>query len=344
MGMQTMKEDYFSELRMLLYGKIPNEYIQKTIEVVSFSLKDFDLQRKETSVIVYDNGDEMILKKFFVAKAVEGLCGSSLSYYRTILSAFLKKTGKHINEITTDDIRIYLAMKKLEKLSDNSLNNIRRTLSSFFSWTTEENITSRNPTLRIKGIRQTRRLKKPLNEDEMEILRHGAKTKRDKAIIEFLFSTGCRVSEMVNINRNDIDLLNGQVDVLGKGRKYRTVYLSSRCKISLEEYLRERNDTLEALFISDYSGMKNEVFFKKDIHRISRGAVEIMLRNLGRRVGIENVHPHRFRRTAATLALKRGMPIEQVQKMLGHESINTTTIYAQSSNDEIKTSHEKYII
>ena len=115
-------------------------------------------------------------------------------------------------------------------------------------------------------------------------------------------------------------------------------------KISLEEYLRERNDTLEALFISDYSGMKNEVFFKKDIHRISRGAVEIMLRNLGRRVGIENVHPHRFRRTAATLALKRGMPIEQVQKMLGHESINTTTIYAQSSNDEIKTSHEKYII
>ncbi len=267
-----------------------------------------------------------------------------MSYYRTLLSAFLKKTGKHINEITTDDIRIYLAMKKLEKLSDNSLNNIRRTLSSFFSWTTEENITSRNPTLRIKGIRQTKRLKKPLNEDEMEILRHGAKTKRDKAIIEFLFSTGCRVSEMVNINRNDIDLLNGQVDVLGKGRKYRTVYLSSRCKISLEEYLRERNDTLEALFISDYSGMKNEVFFKKDIHRISRGAVEIMLRNLGRRVGIENVHPHRFRRTAATLALKRGMPIEQVQKMLGHESINTTTIYAQSSNDEIKTSHEKYII
>lgn len=328
----------------MLFGNVPNECIQTIIETVSLSLKDYDVSKKETSVIVYDDGDGMIMKKFFVAKAVEGLCGSSLAYYRTVLSAFFVRTGKHIKDITTDDIRIYLATKKLENLSDNSLNNIRRTLSTFFSWTTEENITEKNPVLRIKGIRQTKKLKKPLSEDEMEILRHGAKTKRDRAIIEFLFSTGCRVSEMVNINRNDIDLYNGQVDVLGKGRRYRTVYLSSRCKIALEEYLRERDDEIDALFISDYSGMKNEKFFKAGMHRITKGAVEIMLRNLGRRMGIENVHPHRFRRTAATIALKRGMPIEQVQKMLGHESIATTTIYAQSSNDEVKTSHEKYII
>lgn len=344
MGMQDMKENYLFELKMLLYGKIPKEYIQETVDIVSFSLKDYELKRKETSMVVYDNGDEATLKKFFVAKAVEGLCGSSISYYKTILSAFFLRSGKHIKEITTDDIRIYLAMKKLEKLSDNSLNNIRRTLSSFFSWATEEGITAKNPVLRIKGIRQTKKLRKPLSEDEMEILRHGAKTKRDRAIIEFLFSTGCRVSEMININRNDIDLYNGQVDVLGKGRKYRTVYLSSRCKIALEEYLRERDDEMDALFLSDYSGMKNEEFFKSGMHRMTKGAVEIMLRNLGRRMGIDNVHPHRFRRTAATIALKRGMPIEQVQKMLGHESIATTTIYAQSSNDEIKVSHEKYII
>lgn len=339
-----MKEYVLSEIRDALFGKISTEDISTVIDSLSFCLRNYDIKVKETSIVIYDNSDSQIISKFFIAKSVEGLCQSSLNYYRIILRAFILQVGKHIKEIITDDIRVYLAYKKINRCSDNTLNNIRRTLSSFFTWCTEEGIIDRNPMLRIKGVRQVKKLKKPLSEDEMEKLRSLAKTKRNKAIIEFLFSTGCRVSEMVNVNRNDVDWQNAQIDVLGKGRKYRTVYLSARCKIALQEYIATRSDDLDALFLSDYEGMSQPFRQMKQLSRISRSAVEIMLRNLGKRAGISNVHPHRFRRTAATTALKRGMPIEQVQRMLGHESIQTTTIYAQSTNDEVKLAHEKFII
>lgn len=318
--------------------------VNAVLDIVSIAMKDFNLCLKDTSLIVYDDSDKRIFQKFFVAKAVEGLAQSSLTYYNTIISAFLLKVGKHVKEITTDDVRVYLAYKKLEKASDNTLNNIRRTLNSFFKWCTEEDFISRNPMLRIKGVRQVKKLRKPFSEDEMELLRSAAKTKRNRAIVEFLYSTGCRVSEMTNANISDLDLINGQLDVLGKGRKYRTVYLSSRCKIAIKEYLDTRNDNLEALFISTWENFNG--IQESDIVpcRMSKSAVESMVRMLGRRVGIDNVHPHRFRRTAATTALKRGMPLEQVQKLLGHDSIHTTTIYAQSTNDEIKLAHEKFII
>ena len=335
------KEKFVSDLREILYNShIPN--ISTVIDLVSVALKDFELRYKDTSLVLYDDSDKQIFHKFFVAKAVEGLSKNSLSYYNTIISNFLVKVGKHIKEISTDDVRIYLACKKLEKVSDNTLNNIRRVLSSFFSWCIEENYVVRNPMLRIKGVRQVKKIRKSLTEDEMEKLRYSARTKRDQAIIEFLFSTGCRVSEMTNVNRGDLDMANGQVDVLGKGRKFRTVYLSSRCKLAVQEYLSTRTDNLEALFISTWEGMKGGIGGTPV--RMSKSAVEIMLRNLGERVGISNVHPHKFRRTAATTALKRGMPIEQVQRMLGHESIQTTTIYAQSTNDEVKLNHEKFIV
>lgn len=339
-----MKESVLTEIRDTLFGRIPNEEISTVIDSISFCLRNYEIMAKETSVVVYDNSDSQIISKFFIAKAVEGLCQSSLDYYRTILRAFFLQVGKHIKDIVTDDVRIYLAYKKINGCSDNTLNNIRRTLSSFFTWCTEESILDKNPMLRIRGVRQIKKLKKPLSEDDMENLRSLAKTKRDRAIIEFLFSTGCRVSEMTNVNRNDVDWQNAQVDVLGKGRKYRTVYLSARCKIALHEYIATRTDNLDALFISDYEGMCQKIKDMNQPSRISKGAVEIMLRNLGKRAGIPNVHPHRFRRTAATTALKRGMLLEQVQRMLGHESIQTTTIYAQSTNDEVKLAHEKFII
>lgn len=339
--MNETKERFISDLRDMLYNShIPD--INIVIDLVSIALKDFDISYKETSLVLYDDSDKQIFHKFFVAKAVEELSPNSLKYYNIVISKFLVKIGKHIKEVSTDDVRVYLAYKKLEKVSDNTLNNIRRVLSSFFSWCVEEDYVSRNPMLRIKGVRQVKKIRKSLTEDEMEMLRAGTRTKRDRAIIEFLFSTGCRVSEMINVNRVDLDLVNGQVDVLGKGRKYRTVYLSSRCKIAIQEYLSTRSDNLDALFISTWEGMKGGL--NGSPARISKSAVEIMLRNLGNRIGISNVHPHKFRRTAATTALRRGMPIEQVQRMLGHESIQTTTIYAQSTNDEVKLNHEKFIV
>lgn len=338
-----MKEKLMTDLRNLLFGKIASDEIQSVLNIVSYVLNDYDLSIKETAIVVYDDSDKQIFQKFFVAKAVEGLSQSSLKYYNVIISNFLLKVGKHIKDIETDDVRVYLAFKKLEKVSDNTLNNIRRVLSSFFSWCTEESIIHKNPMLRIKGVRQTKKIRKPFTDDEMELLRSSARTKRDKAIVEFLFSTGCRVSEMISVNRDDLDLTAGQLDVLGKGRKYRTVYLSSRCKIALIEYLATREDNLDALFISTWEGFRNPDIKNQNSQRMSRSAVEIMVRTLGKRVKIENVHPHRFRRTAATTALKRGMPLEQVQKFLGHESIQTTTIYAQSTNDEVKQSHERFM-
>lgn len=338
-----MKEKLICDLRNLLFGKIASDEIQSVLNIVSYVLNDYDLSSKETAIVVYDDSDQQIFQKFFVAKAVEGLSQSSLKYYNVIISNFLVKVGKHIKDIETDDVRVYLAFKKLEKVSDNTLNNIRRVLSSFFSWCTEESIIHKNPMLRIKGVRQTKKIRKPFTDDEMELLRSSARTKRDKAIVEFLFSTGCRVSEMISVNRDDLDLTAGQLDVLGKGRKYRTVYLSSRCKIALIEYLATRDDNLDALFISTWEGFRNPDIQNQNSQRMSRSAVEVMVRTLGKRVKIENVHPHRFRRTAATTALKRGMPLEQVQKFLGHESIQTTTIYAQSTNDEVKQSHERFM-
>lgn len=338
-----MKEKLMTDLRNLLFGKIASDEIQSVLNIVSYVLNDYDLSIKETAIVVYDDSDKQIFQKFFVAKAVEGLSQSSLKYYNVIISNFLLKVGKHIKDIETDDVRVYLAFKKLEKVSDNTLNNIRRVLSSFFSWCAEESIIHKNPMLRIKGVRQTKKIRKPFTDDEMELLRSSARTKRDKAIVEFLFSTGCRVSEMISVNRDDLDLTAGQLDVLGKGRKYRTVYLSSRCKIALIEYLATRDDNLDALFISTWEGFRNPDIQNQNSQRMSRSAVEIMVRTLGKRVKIENVHPHRFRRTAATTALKRGMPLEQVQKFLGHESIQTTTIYAQSTNDEVKQSHERFM-
>ncbi|RHO63365.1 integrase [Parabacteroides sp. AF48-14] len=339
-----MKEKLISDFRDILYGKIPTENISIILEALSYVLKDYDLTKKETAIVLYDDTDKTIYQKFFVAKAVEGLSPNSLTYYGTILSCFLNKVGKHIKEITTEDVRLYLAYKKIEKSSDNTLNNIRRVMNSFFNWCVEEELIGRNPVSRIKGVRQVKKIRNPLSEDEMEKLRYEAKTKRNKAIIEFLFSTGCRVSEMIGVNREDVNLLDGQIEVLGKGKKYRVVYLSSRCKLALKEYLESRNDDIEALFISDWDGMNGAIASNMKPCRISKSAVESMLRSLGKRVGIKNVHPHRFRRTAATTALKRGMPIEQVQRMLGHESIQTTTIYAQSTNNELKLNHEKYII
>ena len=338
-----MTERLISEIQGMLFGKIPNDQIRTVVDIVSLCMANYNITEKVKSLVVYDNSDEAVIKRFFVAKAVDGLCPSSLNYYRTILRAFFLKMGKHIDEIVTDDIRAYLAYKKLDKCSDNTLNNIRRVLSSFWGWCAAENICGNNPMSRIKGIRPTKKIRNPLTEDELELLRSSARSKRDKAIIEFLYSTGCRVSEMLNLNRDDVDLNNGQAIVLGKGRKYRTVYLSARCKAVLREYLDSRDDNLEPLFLSNYEGCMNKGLKNRDLHRMSRGAVEVMIRKLGRRVGLENVHPHRFRRTAATVALRRGMPLEQVQKFLGHENIQTTTIYAQSSNDEVKQSHERFM-
>lgn len=340
---EDLKEEVYNKIKESLVNRIERNVLQSILDIVAISLDGFRLEKDTKEIVIYDHSNEKILKKFIVSKAVEGLSERSIKTYNTVITVFLKSCKKRISDITTDDIRVYLAYKKINNASGNYINLIRRALSSLFQWCVDNEELTINPVNKIKSIRIEKKLRTSLSEDEMEILRFKAKTIRNKAIIEFLYSTGCRVSEMCNANRSDIDFVNGRVTVLGKGKKYRNVYLSPRCKSILKEYLDSRNDEDVALFVANpYLFGRNEKISK--ITRLTPSGVEVMLRNLGKKCGIENVHPHRFRRTAATLALKRGMPIEQVQKMLGHESIETTTIYAQSNMEDVQAAHNKYVI
>ena len=333
------KETIYARIKEGLYGKVDSDTIHLVLDATAIAMGGYRVERETTEVVLYDWGNEKIINKFIVSKAVEGLSSKSLETYKGILVAFFRSMQKDVKSVTTDDVRVYLALKKTQRMSGNYMNLIRRTLNSFYGWCCDNEILDANPVKKINCIKTEKKVRKAFTEDEMELLRMNAKTLRDKAIIEFLYSTGCRVSEMCSLDISDIDFGQGMATVLGKGKKYRDVYLSPRCKVTLNEYIKSRADSQEPLFVA-------KPIFSSDgvLTRFTPSGVEVMLRKLGKRCGIDNVHPHRFRRTAATLALKRGMPIEQVQKMLGHESIETTTIYAQSSDDSVQAAHAKFII
>ena len=337
--MMDEKETIYARIKEGLYGKVDSDTIHLVLDATAIAMGGYRVERETTEVVLYDWGNEKIINKFIVSKAVEGLSSKSLETYKGILVAFFRSMQKDVKSVTTDDVRVYLALKKTQRMSGNYMNLIRRTLNSFYGWCCDNEILDANPVKKINCIKTEKKVRKAFTEDEMELLRISAKTLRDKAVIEFLYSTGCRVSEMCLLDVSDIDFAQSKATVLGKGKKYREVYLSPRCKMALSEYLKSRTDNLEPLFAAKPLHSGDDVFT-----RFSPSGVETMLRKLGKRCGIDNVHPHRFRRTAATLALKRGMSIEQVQKMLGHESIETTTIYAQSSDDSVQAAHAKFII
>ena len=327
-------------IAMLMQNGIKDKKQIETLrDVLLVTLSKYEIKEKETSLVVYDSTDANIIQRFFVAKTTCGLSARSLTYYKQILKKSLETIGKHLKDITADDIRAYLTIARLKGSSNVTLNNERRVLSSFFTWCHDEEFLPRNIMKRVDKIKVEKKVKKPFTEEEMERLRTFAKTDRDKAIIEFLYSTGCRVSEMVALNRDDIDYESREVTVMGKGNKQRKVFLSYRCIAALQIYQSKRLDKDPALFVSTPSNR----FPHRDSQRLLASGVEIMIRTTGKRAGIDKAHPHRIRRTTATFALRRGMPIEQVSKMLGHEDLKTTTIYANSTLDEVKASHDKFI-
>lgn len=335
--------DYILDFKTRLFeAGFTAHQVENISTIALLALEKYDVTPR-TALVVYDESNENFIKKFFVAKISNGLSPRSLQYYKTILSTVFRKLNRNIKDVTADDIRIYLAKRKLENVCGRTLDNERRVLSSFFTFLRDEDLIDTNPMKKIPKIKAKKQVKKALTEDELELLRCKARGLRDKAIIEFLYSTGCRVSEMCALNRDDLNLQNGEVFVTGKGDKERKVYMSVRCRYAIKVYLDERTDKCEALFVGCPS-----VYPKHERHlhmtRIGVGRIEEMLRTLGRKCGIENVHPHRFRRTCATLALNRGMPLEQVKQMLGHEQISTTLIYTEQNTEQLKQSHEKFII
>lgn len=274
------------------------------------------------------------LTMFLNAKKLEGCSERTIQYYKVTIRHFLKLITEPIRKITTEQIRQYLVdYQSINNCSKVTVDNVRRNVSSFFSWLEEEDYILKSPMRRIHKIKTTKTIKNTITDEEIERLRDQCGCKRDLAIIDLLYSTGMRVGELVRLNIEDIDFNERECIVLGKGDKERRVYFDAKTKIHLQDYLANRSDTNPALFVS----------LDAPYNRLQISGVEVRLRMLGRSLGIERIHPHKFRRTMATRAIDKGMPVEQVQKILGHSQIDTTMQYAIVNQNNIKESHRKYI-
>ena len=278
--------------------------------------------------------EQNLIASFLEAKEVEGCSKKTIDYYESTLKRMFDEIALPPTAITTDDLRKYLAAYEAERgSSKTTIDNIRRIIASFYAWLEDEDYIVKSPARRIHHVKQPKRVKGTFTDEELEAMREGCENARDLAIVDLLASTGMRVGELVALNRNDVDLAERECLVTGKGDKQRIVYFDARAKLHLQSYLGERRDDCPALFTT-LNGTAN---------RVSIGAVELRLRQLGERTGIQRVHPHKFRRTLATNAIDKGMPIEQVQKLLGHEKIDTTMHYALVSQSNVKASHRKYL-
>lgn len=271
---------------------------------------------------------------FLAAKRVEGCSDKTIRYYESTIRNVLTAVNKLPDQATTEDIRLYLdEYQQKSKASKVTIDNIRRILSSFFSWLEDEDYIVKSPVRRIHKVKTCKTVKETYTDEALELMRDHSECGRDLAIIDMLASTGMRVGELVKLNKADVDFQNRECIVLGKGNKQRKVYFDARTKIHLQNYLNSRTDNNEALFVS----------LQKPYDRLRISGVEIRLRDLGKKLNLNKVHPHKFRRTLATMAIDKGMPIEQVQQLLGHSSVDTTLQYAMVNQNNVKSSHRKYI-
>lgn len=320
-------------------------------------LKDVEISRAETALAVRnDLLNENLLKRFLAAKAVKGCTENTIIAYKNTLSYILKRFNKSVVDFTTDDIRVYIAYRLTQcKISKSFMNTEIRYLRSFFAWLALEEIVPNNPMLKIDSVKAPKVKKKAFTDIECEKIRSACRTSMEQAIVEILFSTGCRVSEVCAIKLEEID--GEKVIVHGKGNKDRQVYLNAKAQIAIQQYLKDRHDKNPYLFPAGIyaphqAGKKpsRNRYWYKNAHEVSekgmrdKGAIEATVRRVGKRAGVENTHPHRFRRTCATMALRRGMPIEMVSKMLGHENIATTQIYLDLSEHDLEESHKKFVV
>ena len=278
--------------------------------------------------------NEEYLNLYLDAKRIEGCSERTIHYYRITIEKLLLHIKTPIRKVTTDEMRRYLVQyQKINNCSKVTIDNVRRNISSFFSWLEEEDYILKSPMRRIHKIKTRQQVKETISDEAIEQLRDNCECTRDLAIIDFLYSTGIRVGELVNLNRTDIDFEARECVVFGKGDKERKVYFDAKAKIHLQQYLKNRTDDNLALFVT----------LDAPYDRLKISGVEIRMRKLGKKLNLSKIHPHKFRRTMATRAIDKGMPIEQVQKILGHSQIDTTMRYAIVNQANVKTSHQKFI-
>ena len=326
-----MKEKVIKEIEQKMASILNNEQKEKLKEVLLYTFYNIEVTSIKDE-LVEDTTD--YAKMFIAAKRIEGCSERTLNYYETTIRVMIEKLSKKINSIETEDLRNYLSEYQAKNnCSKVTIDNVRRILSSFFAWLEDEDYIMKSPVRRIHKVKATQTVKETYTDEELEEMRDACVEIRDLAMVDFLASTGVRVGELVNLDRVDIDMQERSCVVLGKGGKEREVYFDARTKIHLQNYLNSRTDNNPALFVS----------LLRPYDRLKISGVEIRLRELGKRINIKKIHPHKFRRTMATKAIDKGMPIEQVQVLLGHRKIDTTLQYAMVNQNNVRNSHKRFI-
>lgn len=329
-----MKEKLIQEITNTMAEFLDIEQLATLNGVLLQVVSNYNITSDDESQHDSSASNLRLLEMFLSAKQVEGCSIKTAKYYEVTIKQLFKKMPKKVVNYTTDDIRAYLAVyQRKHKSSKVTIDNIRRIFSSFFSWLEEEDYIIKSPVRRIHKVKTGAQVKEVLTDENLETLRDNCNHIRDLAIIDMLSSTGMRVGELVKLNREDVNFSERECIVFGKGNKERMVYFNARTKIHLQQYLASRKDRNKALFVS----------LSKPHSRLGISGVECRLRKIGRSCRISRVHPHKFRRTLATMAIDKGMPVEQVQKLLGHVKIDTTMHYAMVNQTNVKLSHRKFI-
>lgn len=330
-----MKEQIISTIIGKVAAVVAADQLAKIKCIFADVLADYDVTPAPCKQKQVVKNNVQLLEAFISAKRIEGCSDKTLKYYQNTIAAWLAENTTPLADVTTNDIRRYLsAVQSHNNSSKVTIDNVRRIFSSFFSWLEDEDYIVKSPVRRIHKVRSEVTVKETISDEQLEILRDTCTELRDLAMVDFLVSTGVRVGELVKINRADIDFNERQCVVLGKGNKERTVYFNARAKVHLQNYLASRSDDENALFVS----------LSAPHARLTISGVETRLRQLGKAANICRIHPHKFRRTLATMAIDKGMPIEQVQRLLGHTKIDTTLHYAMVNQNNVKIAHRKYIV
>lgn len=327
-----MKEELISEVMQRMLPVLDNAQMKQLRQSLEQTLFHYDVSESTDHPAEDDNHD--LIEKFIAAKRIEGCSEKTLKYYQTTIGAMVESVAKGVRNIQTEDLRSYLTGYQTKNQSSRvTIDNIRRILSSFFSWLEDEDYIIKSPVRRIHKVKTASNIKETYTDEELEKMRDNCDELRDLAMIDMLSSTGMRVGEMVLLNRDDINFAERECVVFGKGDKERIVYFDARAKLHLQEYLVSRTDDNPALFVT----------LRAPHERLQIGGVESRLREMGKRLNITKVHPHKFRRTLATVAIDKGMPIEQLQRLLGHQRIDTTLQYAMVKQNNVKMAHKKFI-
>lgn len=327
-----MKDELVTRVFMAMADKMGAGQCRELKDALYMALQDYEVTARNTELMDIERTYVHCLNIFLIRKQTEGKSARTIEQYEYQLKNLLQNLNMRVEDITENDLFAYLARyKQSRKVSNTYLDGMRRVFSSFFTWLNSKGYIPKNPTIGLDPIKAEQRIRKPFSDEELEKIREACNNKRDRALIEFLYSTGVRAAELTALNRSDIDFIRKSAVVYGKGGKEREVYLTATACLYLREYIGSRTDNSEPLFVGT----------RKPYKRLSVAGVEKIVKELGKAAGVENVHPHRFRRTMATNVLKKGAQLEEVRELLGHSKLDTTMIYCTINKEDIKHTHQK---